>query len=145
MTEETNKQNVLIVDDEPGNIRILMELLSANYQIRVATNGETALEIAMSKNPPDLILLDIMMPGMDGYEVCKRLKENSSTHRIPVIFLTGKATEEDEIKGFETGAVDYITKPFSAVIVATRVKTALELKRHRDFLEKMLHARVKMT
>ncbi|MBF0496562.1 MAG: diguanylate cyclase [Deltaproteobacteria bacterium] len=138
MNDQIEKQAlsvVLIVDDEPGNIRILVELLRPYYTTRVAVNGETALRIATSDNPPDLILLDIMMPGMDGYEVCRRLKADPYTQHIPVIFITAKDSEEDQITGFETGAVDYVTKPFSPVIVKARVKTHVELKKFREFYE----------
>jgi response regulator RpfG family c-di-GMP phosphodiesterase len=126
--EQIQKQTILIVDDEPGNIKILNELLYSDYKIRVANNGEKALQIALSDEPPDLILLDIMMPGMDGYEVCRRLKEDIRTQKIPVIFVTGKVTAEDEVRGFEVGAIDYITKPFNPVVVKVRVATQLALK-----------------
>ncbi|MBF0477702.1 MAG: diguanylate cyclase, partial [Deltaproteobacteria bacterium] len=140
MTDQIEKQAlsvILIVDDEPGNIRILVELLRPYYTTRVAVNGETALRIATSDNPPDLVLLDIMMPGMDGYEVCRRLKADPCTQHIPVIFITAKDSEEDQITGFETGAVDYVTKPFSPVIVKARVKTHVELKKLREFYESL--------
>ncbi len=135
MDEFLRQQTILIVDDAKTNIDILAELLKPDFKIRAATNGEKALEIAFSVNPPDLILLDVLMPGIDGYEVCKRLKASSQTKNIPVIFITGKVTEEDEIYGFNLGAVEYITKPFSPVIVKARVNTHAELKRHRDYLE----------
>ncbi len=130
------KQKILIVDDAPANIGILGQTLMADYELRVATNGAAALDIAVADSP-DIILLDIMMPGMDGYEVCRRLKDNESTRHIPVIFVTGKSEEEDETKGLELGAVDYITKPFSAPIVKARVKNHLELKRRGDLLEQL--------
>ena len=129
--------SVLIVDDAKENINILAELLRPDYKIRAAINGEKALEIAFSENPPDLILLDVIMPGIDGYEVCKRLKANSQTKRIPIIFVTGKVNEEEEILGFNMGAVDYIKKPFNAVIVKARVSMHVELKQYRDYLENM--------
>ncbi|MBF0572660.1 MAG: PleD family two-component system response regulator [Desulfamplus sp.] len=122
------KPSILIVDDEPYNIKILNELLRSNYNTRVATNGERALEIAMSDNPPDLILLDVMMPGIDGYEVCKRLKSVANTQDIPVIFITAKTDEQDEVRGFEAGAVDYVTKPFRPIVVEARVRTHIDLK-----------------
>lgn len=131
------KQTVLIVDDAKTNITILAELLKQDYQVRAATNGEKALEIAFSDNPPDLILLDIVMPNMDGYEVCRRLKATEKTKGIPVIFITGKESEEDEIKGFEMGASDYITKPFNSTVVKARVNTQAELKRNRDYMERI--------
>ena len=129
------KHTVLIVDDEPGNITVLAELLGSEYYIRVATTGTKALEIAFSEEPPDLILLDIVLPGMDGFEVCQILKNDFRTQNIPIIFLTGKTGETNELKGFEAGAVDYVTKPFSAVIVKARVKTQLDLKKYRCILE----------
>ena len=131
------QQTVLIVDDAKTNITILAELLKQDYQVRAATNGEKALEIAFSDNPPDLILLDIVMPNMDGYEVCRRLKATEKTKGIPVIFITGKESEEDEIKGFEMGASDYITKPFNSTVVKARVNTQAELKRNRDYMERI--------
>lgn len=131
------KQSILIVDDIPTNIKVLGESLKADYQVRIATNGFKAIEIAMSKNPPDLILLDIMMPGMSGYEVCEKLKDTKQTQNIPIIFITAMDDEKDETKGLQLGAVDYITKPFSLPIVKARVKTHLELKRKRDMLENL--------
>ena len=135
MQNSGEKQTVLIVDDEPGNITILVELLSSEHNIRVATSGAKALKIAFSENPPDLILLDIMLPGMDGYEICRKLKTGFRTRNIPIIFLTGKTGEDNELKGFEAGAVDYVTKPFSAVVVKARVKTHIELKKFRKTME----------
>lgn len=126
MTEQVRKQTVLIVDDEPGNIRILSELLHAEYNILAATEGETALQIARSGHPPDLVLLDVVMPGTDGYEVCKKLKKDDRTKNIPVIFITVLGDEQAETKGFELGAIDYVTKPFSPVVVKARIKTHLE-------------------
>lgn len=135
MDDLSKQQTILIVDDAKANINVLSELLRSDFRIRATTSGEKALEIAFSDNPPDLILLDILMPDMDGYEVCKRLKESSQTKNIPVIFITGKVSEEDEIYGFNIGAVDYITKPFKPVVVKARVNTHAELRRHRDYLE----------
>ena len=135
--EEEKKQTILIVDDDPKSIRILAELLCQEYSIAVAKDGETALQIANSNKPPDLILLDVMMPKTDGYEICKKLKKNSHTSKIPIIFITCKDGEEDEIKGFALGAVDYVTKPFHPVIVKARVNTHIILKKQRDLLEKM--------
>ncbi|MBF0378078.1 MAG: diguanylate cyclase [Desulfamplus sp.] len=122
------KSSILIVDDEPYNLKILNELLRSDYSTRVATNGERALEIAMSDNPPDLILLDVMMPGIDGYEVCRRLKSVANTQDIPVIFITAKTDEQDEVRGFEAGAVDYVTKPFRPIVVQARVRTHIDLR-----------------
>jgi diguanylate cyclase (GGDEF)-like protein len=128
---------VLIVDDAKENISILAELLQPEYKIRAAINGEKALAIACSENPPDLILLDVIMPGIDGYEVCRRLKADPATERIPIIFVTGKVNEDEEISGFNLGAVDYIKKPFNSVIVKARVGMHIELKQYRDYLENM--------
>lgn len=135
MDEANTRSTILIVDDIPSNIRVLGESLKADYKIRLATDGEKALKIAKSSSPPDLILLDVVMPNMDGYEVCRRLKENVTTKNIPIIFITSMDEEDDETKGLAFGAVDYIIKPFSLAIVKARVKTHLELKRHRDILE----------
>ena len=128
------KPTVLVVDDTPDNLSLMSGLLKDDYKVKVANNGEKALKIAASDAPPDLILLDIMMPGMDGYEVCQALKFNPATRDIPVIFLTAKAEVEDEKKGLELGAVDYLTKPVSPPIVMARVKNHLALKSHADFL-----------
>lgn len=135
MDELSKQQIILVVDDAKANINVLSELLRSDFKIRAATSGEKALEIAFSDNPPDLILLDVSMPDMDGYEVCKKLKASSQTKGIPIIFITGRGSEEDEIYGFTIGAVDYITKPFSPIVVKARVNTHAELKRHRDYLE----------
>jgi putative two-component system response regulator len=129
------KPTILLVDDTPGNIAILDSFLSDPYRMKAAITGAKALDIAMGADAPDLILLDIMMPGMDGYEVCRRLKRNPKTADIPVIFLTAKSAEQDEQKGLELGAVDYITKPLSPPIVLARIKTHLYLKSVRDFLQ----------
>jgi class 3 adenylate cyclase len=128
MMAVTDKKLVLIVDDTPTNIAVVSGLLKDSFQTKVATNGEKALAIATGSEKPDLILLDIMMPGMDGYEVCRRLKDNPATRDIPIIFLTAKTEELDEEKGFDVGAVDYIHKPFSGPIVLARVRTQLALQ-----------------
>ena len=128
------KPTVLVVDDTPDNLTLMSELLMDRYRVRVANSGERALKIAASDDVPDLILLDIMMPGMDGYEVCARLKAEAATRDIPVIFLTAKVTVEDEERGLALGAVDYITKPISPPIVLARVATQLALKGAADFL-----------
>ncbi|MBS1196797.1 MAG: chemotaxis protein CheY [Proteobacteria bacterium] len=128
------KATVLVVDDTPDNLTLMSNLLKDNYKIKIANCGEKALKIAASEAPPDLILLDIMMPGMDGYEVCEKLKHERSTMNIPVIFLTAKAEVDDEKRGFELGAVDYIVKPISPPIVMARVKNHLSLKGMADFL-----------
>ena len=135
MDELSKQLTLLIVDDDRENINFLAEILKANFKIRVATSGEKALEISFSDSPPDLILLDIMMPEIDGYEVCKRLKASFLTKSIPVIFITGKTNEEDESYSFSLGAVDYIAKPFSPIIVKARINIHAELKRYRDYLE----------
>jgi len=137
MTHDENKQKILIVDDIPSNIQILAEAMRKDYQIIFATNGEEALRIAMTDQPPDLILLDIMMPDIDGYKVCQYLKNEDKTKDIPIIFITAKSEETDETKGFEYGGVDYIIKPFSIPIVKARVQTHIELKRKRDMLKDM--------
>ncbi len=121
-----DQQTLLVVDDTPANIDVLAGMLKDDYQIKVAKNGEIALKIA-KRLPLDLILLDIMMPGIDGFEVCRRLKSDHTTRHIPIIFVTAKITAEDELKGLELGAVDYITKPFNPPIVLQRVKTQLAL------------------
>ena len=123
-----NRQTILIVDDERFNINVLKGLLDADYDTMVARNGVQALERVKSATLPDLILLDIMMPQMDGYAVCQRLKEAEATREIPVIFVTSMAEVGDETKGFKLGAVDYITKPVSPPVVLARVKTHLALK-----------------
>jgi diguanylate cyclase (GGDEF)-like protein len=137
MLDDSGRRCVLVVDDVLANIHVLGEGLMADYDVTVATNGRQALEMAASGPAPDLILLDILMPGMDGYEVCRRLKEDPATSHIPVIFITAKSEEQDETRGLAVGAVDYITKPFSMPIVKARVRTHLELKRHRDTLERL--------
>lgn len=124
--EVVEKRSVLIVDDTPENIDVLRGILADRYAIRAATNGELALRIATSQKP-GLILLDVMMPGMDGYEVCRRLKSDPGTASIPVIFVTAKTETEDEQTGFDAGAVDYITKPVNPALVIARVDTHLAL------------------
>ena len=125
---------VLVVDDLPDNLALMGELLSPRYRVRVATTGERALTLARSTPAPDLILLDITMPGLDGYEVCAQLKQDPLTHDIPVIFLTARNDVTDEARGLELGAVDYITKPISPAIVLARVNTHLALKASVDLL-----------
>lgn len=120
------KQTILVVDDTPENIDFLVGTLKGEYQVKAAINGSMALKIAR-ESPPDIILLDVMMPGIDGYEVCRQLKKDYLTRNIPVIFITAKIEVKDEIRGFEFGAVDYITKPISPPVVKARVKTHLAL------------------
>ena len=131
---ELSLPTVLVVDDTPDNLVLMAELLKGHYRIKVAPSGERALKIAQANPAPDLVLLDIMMPGMDGYEVCRQLKASETTRDIPVIFLTARADLEDERFGLELGAVDYITKPVSPPIVLARVQTHLALKATADFL-----------
>jgi len=125
---------ILVVDDMPDNLALMSSLLKDEYKVKVANGGEKALEVAASDAPPDLILLDVMMPGMDGYEVCRRLKRDPRTRSIPVIFLTARSEEAEEKKGLELGAIDYITKPISPPIVMARVRNHLALKAIADFL-----------
>jgi diguanylate cyclase (GGDEF)-like protein len=134
MTE--TQQKILIVDDTPANIQVLNAVLHNDYIIFFATNGPDALCIAR-REVPDLILLDIMMPEMDGYEVCARIKSDPRTEQIPVIFITAMNDEAAETKGLECGAIDYITKPISPPVVKVRVKNHLQLKHHRDILIKL--------
>jgi PAS domain S-box-containing protein len=132
-----NRQIIMVVDDEPYNIDILREILGSEYEILVAKNSHNAMK-RIVKYMPDLILLDIMMPDIDGYEVCRQLKADEKTKNIPVIFISAKTRIEDEAKGLALGAVDYITKPISPSIVKARVKTHLELKNHKDHLQKLV-------
>jgi len=141
MTDSSNF-NVMVVDDTKTNIDILVETLGDVYDISVAMDGESALE-DITENPPDLILLDIMMPGMDGYQVCEILKADEQARNIPVIFLTALSEEQDEARGLQLGAVDYITKPFSPELVKARVRNQLELKRYRDYLEELVQERTR--
>ncbi|MDP8322353.1 MAG: sigma-54 dependent transcriptional regulator [Candidatus Stygibacter australis] len=132
-----NKQHILIIDDEPINLKILSRKLETEgYEVIVASSGETALHL-VKQSLPDLILLDIMMPEMDGYEVCRKLKESIQTAEIPLIFLTSKTNTEDVIKGFELGAVDYVGKPFKHLELLARVKTHLKLRSTENQLQKM--------
>lgn len=132
---------ILVVDDTPANLRILTELLRSDYTIRVATSGEVALTLANTPPHPDIILLDIMMPVMDGYEVCRRLKAEAATADIPIIFVTAMTDADDEAKGLDMGAVDYITKPFNPRLIKGRVRNHLDLKKHRDNLEELVKIR----
>ena len=132
------KSTVLIVDDQPENIHILDNILHEKYDTRAATNGVNALEIASGKNPPDLILLDIVMPDMDGYEVCRRLKADERTRDIPVIFVTVKNSAEDEAYGFNLGAVDYISKPFQPTVVHVRVNSQMEQQQCKKIITHQL-------
>ena len=138
MAKAPPQKTILIVDDTPINIGVISGALKDTYKTKVATNGEKALAIASGEEKPDLILLDVMMPVMDGYEVCRRLKANSATQNIPVIFLTGQTGTEDETKGFEVGAVDYIHKPFSEAVVKARVHTHLMLREAHEQIARQL-------
>jgi serine phosphatase RsbU (regulator of sigma subunit) len=138
MAKAPPQKTILIVDDTPINLGVISGALKDTYKTKVATNGEKALAIASSEDKPDLILLDVMMPVMDGYEVCRRLKANSATQSIPVIFLTGQTGTEDETKGFEVGAVDYIHKPFSEAVVKARVHTHLMLREAHEQIARQL-------
>jgi sigma-B regulation protein RsbU (phosphoserine phosphatase) len=140
MNEVDQKKTVLVVDDAPSNIQIVSSILKDTYKIRVATNGAKALELMKVAPPPDLILLDVVMPDMNGYEVCSRLKMDTETRDVPVIFLTGQTEIEDETRGFDVGAVDYIHKPFSAPVVKARVQTHLALRGMRQQLALQLLA-----
>jgi len=142
-----DNQIVLVVDDTPENIHVLSGVLSGvlrpDYQVKAALNGERALQIAVREPRPDIILLDIMMPGIDGYEVCRRLKADPHTRGIPVIFVTAKAEIEDEAKGLDLGAADYITKPISPPIVRARVRTQLALYDQNRQLEHKVRERTR--
>jgi len=138
MKEGDQRKTVLLVDDAPANIQVVTSILKDIYKIRVATNGAKALALAKDTPLPDLVLLDVMMPQMDGYEVCTRLKADPETQDIPVIFLTGQTEIEDETRGFEVGAVDYIHKPFSPAVVKARVHTHLVLRGIREQLARQL-------
>lgn len=131
------KPVVLIVDDAASNIQVLAACLKGEYRLKIATSGEACLNQAVMEPQPDLILLDIIMPNMDGYEVCRRLKDDPATQPIPIIFVTGRESDEDEEMGLKLGAVDYITKPVRPAIVAARAKTHVTMKQQRDALKKL--------
>jgi serine phosphatase RsbU (regulator of sigma subunit) len=130
---------ILIVDDTPTNLGVISGALTDTYKTKVATNGEKALALASADEKPDLILLDVVMPEMDGYEVCTRLKADPATREIPVIFLTGQTSVEDETRGFSVGGVDYVHKPFSPAIVKARVQSHILLREARAQLAKQLN------
>lgn len=135
MTANLSKRpTVMIVDDTPANLLLLNDFLKNDYRVKLASSGSKALQLAAAA-PPDIVLLDIMMPEMDGYEVCRQLKSDPATSQVPVIFLTAKSETEDEERGFAAGAVDFIHKPISLPIVAARVKTHLQIKSWQDFLQ----------
>ncbi|MBF0382054.1 MAG: response regulator [Magnetococcales bacterium] len=139
MNDQPAKPRVLIVDDDPGNIKVLANILRDSYELSIDTNGYDALETATSTQPV-LILLDIIMPGMDGYEVCKRLKADESTKDIPIIFVSAKIEEDDESRGLSLGGVDYIFKPVNPMILKARVKNHVEMKLQRDLLKQEVDA-----
>lgn len=136
-----DQQRILIVDDVAENIQILLSTLKDDFMILVATNGKKAIEISKNEPQPDIVLLDIMMPEMDGYEVCKRLKSDELTKDIPIIFVTALNESDNEEKGLKLGAVDYITKPINPGLVKARVSNHLELKQHRDNLQELVDQR----
>jgi diguanylate cyclase (GGDEF)-like protein len=137
ISAKKEKPTVLIVDDMTTNLLILSDLLKDEYQIKIAKNGQKALDIVHSSDEVDIILLDIMMPDIDGYEVCRQLKSNPKTKNIPIIFVTAKDNDADEEYGLNLGAIDYITKPFNKAIVKLRIKNHLELKLKSDLLEEL--------
>ena len=135
MSSQNRKIRILVIDDEEIYIHAIVGQLAQTYKVIIALNGREGLKIAQSNPPPDLILLDVMMPDMGGFEVCRQLKKDPHTKDIPVIFLTAMTQAEDEQKGLELGAVDYITKPISPPIMVTRIKTHLQLKKANDLLK----------
>ena len=139
LLEPQGRCTVLVVDDTPDNLTLMSSLLRSDYKVKLANSGERALEIVAGESKPDLILLDIMMPGMDGYEVLRRLQFNPDTEDIPVIFLTAMSASDDETVGLELGAVDYITKPINPAITLARVRNHLQVKRARDILANHNH------
>ena len=134
-TAPRTKATILVVDDMPDNLTLIAGLLRGLYRVVAANNGEKAIAIASGEHPPDLILLDIMMPGLSGYDVCQRLKAQPATRDIPIIFLTAMTGTQDETKGLEMGAVDFITKPVNPPVVLARVATQLQVKAAADFLK----------
>ncbi len=134
----THEGTILVVDDQPANLKVLLSFLKDHqFQIRIAEDGERTLQV-LENYLPDIILLDVMMPGMDGFETCRRIKEKQETADIPIIFITALDNIEDKIAGFEAGGVDYITKPFQQTEVLTRIKTHIRLRRKEQELEKAL-------
>ncbi|MBF0381726.1 MAG: diguanylate cyclase [Magnetococcales bacterium] len=136
MTTPAEKSRILIVDDIPGNIKMLAEILRDEFHISMANNGKTAVKLAVS-NQPDLILLDIIMPQMDGYEVCATLKADPATQEIPIVFVTGQNEDMDETKGLSLGAIDYVFKPPKPAILKARVRNHIETKRQKDILHSL--------
>ncbi|MGJ0343975.1 diguanylate cyclase [Aliarcobacter cryaerophilus] len=134
---EFKKPTILVVDDMTTTLLLLHDLLKDTYEVKIAKSGAKALEILESPTDIDLILLDIEMPDINGYDVCKRIKNNETTKNIPIIFITGRTSQEDEEYGLNLGAIDYITKPFNKAIVKLRIKNYLDLKMKNDMLEKL--------
>lgn len=134
--DSRHTHTILAVDDSPENLDLIKNILEPHYTVKVAVHGELALHIAASQLP-DLILMDVMLGDMDGYEICRQLKSSDNTRNIPIIFLTAKHSEADEVYGLKIGGSDYITKPFSPSIVLARVKTQIQLKTKSDLLEKL--------
>ncbi len=128
---------VLVVDDTPENLDLMKAILSPHYKVKVAINGEAALKLAAA-SPPDIILLDVMMPGIDGYEVCRRLKADPAKATLPVVLVTALSETSDEGRGFAAGAVDYISKPVSGPVVLARVQTHLALSRLRQAVDRAI-------
>ncbi len=126
-----SRPTILIIDDIPENLEILMEMLKEEYRVMAAKGGRKGLDLAFAEPPPDLILLDIVMPEMDGFEVCRRLKQDARTIDIPVIFISGLSEEEEETRGLALGGVDFLSKPFRPAMVKLRIRNQLELKKCR--------------
>jgi len=143
MTPSRGKPRILVIEDTPEHAHILIESLHDEFAISVATNGERGLALALADNGPDIILLDVVMPGMSGYEVCRQLKRAARTRDIPVIFMSSLNEEQDEQLGLEAGGLDYISKPFRPSLVRARIRNQLELKRHRDHLEEIVKGRTR--
>lgn len=141
--KDSSRSQLLLVDDSAMNLDTLLATLGSQYDLRVAIDGQSALDLIADGYHPDLILLDIMMPGQDGYDVCKKLKADKSTRDIPIIFLTALDSDEDEAKGLALGAIDYISKPFNPAIVIHRVKTHLTLKQHQEHLQNLVQTKTK--
>ena len=140
----TNNYKLLVVDDTPASLKLLSDILKAEgYEVRAAINGEMAIDFAL-RNPPDLVLLDIMMPGIDGFEVCRRLKAHAPTRNVPILFISALSDTCDKVQGFELGAVDYVTKPYQREELLARVRTHLEIDRLRNHLEEMVVERSKL-
>ena len=138
------KAKILVVDDETIVLDMLIEALGDDYDLYASIDGDSALKLIEQGESPDLVLLDIQMPGMDGYEVCRRLQSEEATSGIPVIFLTGRGSDQDEARGFACGAVDYISKPFNPSVVKSRIRTHLELKTFRDHLQEQVQLRTRL-